>query len=138
MHVQQHLLGIHVFYNQLDLGTINADPSYDLVIHHNDAVCPNIWCLHVENFDGGAAYSSGVTEWLVDLFDPLIDLIEHEVNASLTDEFKNTTGLPDLISCFPGDSTTTPVPLKTKTDQNHPVTWDIGSITLCSGYIPQD
>lgn len=137
MHVQQHLVGLHVVYNQLDLGVINADPSYDLVIHHNDPICPNVWCVNVENFDANSNYGGGIAEWLVDVLDPLVDLVKYEVNTSLTDEFKNTTGLPPPLGyCFPGAPNTTPAPQKTSTDQGHTVTWDIGSITACTGYIP--
>jgi len=71
------------------------------------------------------------------VLDPLVDLVKYEVNTSLTDEFKNTTGLPPPLGyCFPGAPNTTPAPQKPSTDQGHTVTWDIGSITACTGYIP--
>ena len=133
MHVQQHLLGLHVVYNQLDLGLIDANPSYDLVIHHNDPICPG-WCVNVENFNGGSGYASGITEWLIDTLYPLVDIVEHEVNASLTDEFKNTTSLPGSF-CFPAPNTV-PAAATMATDQGHPVVWDTGSLTLCHGYLP--
>jgi hypothetical protein len=139
MHVQQHLLGIHVVYNQADFGVINADPSYDLVIHHNDPTCSPGWCVHVENFDGGSGgISGGVAAWLITVLG-IIELVEYEVNASLTDEFKNTTGLPaPWTFCFPDPNTATPVAAITMSDQNHPVNWGTGSITACTAYIPQD
>ena len=139
MHVQQHLLGLHVHYNQIDLGVINADPSYDLVIHHNDSTCDQVWCVHVENFNGNAGYTGGIAEWLIDVLDPLVDLVEYEVNDSLTDEFKNTTGLPaPWTFCFPDPNTATPAPAIPTSDQGHLVTWGTGSITVCTAYIPQD
>jgi hypothetical protein len=139
MHVQQHLLGIHVVYNQADFGVINADPSYDLVIHHNDSICPGVWCVNVEHFDGGAGgLSGGVAAWLLTVVG-LGSLIEYEVNASLTDEFKNTTTLPSMLSfCFPNSNNDFPAASIAHTDQGHPVTWDTGSITACQGYMPQD
>ena len=139
MHVQQHLLGIHVVYNQADLGTINADPSYDLVIHHNDPVCSPGWCVHVENFDGGAGnLSGGVAALLINVMG-LGDLVSSEVNDSLTDEFKNTTTLPaPLAYCFPDPNTTTPAAAITMSDQGHAVNWGTGSVTVCTGYLPQD
>ncbi|HET9990668.1 MAG TPA: hypothetical protein VFQ65_19195 [Kofleriaceae bacterium] len=145
MHVQQHLNGLHVVYNQLDLGVINADPSYDLVIHHADATCTG-WCVHVENFDGGAGYSSGVTEWLFDVLSPLVDVIEYEVNDSLAASFKtNPTSLSPpapFTFCFPDPNTpvttTNPAAGRTSTDQGHTVVWDSGSLTICGGYTAQN
>jgi hypothetical protein len=136
MHVQQHILGLHVVYNQLDLGTINADPSYDLVIHHNDAICSPGWCVHVENFDGGANYGTSITAWLISEMNPLIGLIEHEVNSTLNDEFKNTTGLPaPLAFCFPGDPNTAPPRRRRSPIKAIPSPGTSGA-TACTGYIP--
>jgi hypothetical protein len=133
------LLGIHVVYNQADLGVINADPSYDLVLHHNDPVCSPGWCAHVENFDGGAGnLSGGVAAFFINILG-LAAVVEYEVDDSLTDQFKNTTGLPDPFTfCFPDPNTATPHAAITISDQNHPVTWGTGSITACTAYIPQD
>jgi len=145
MHVQQHFNSLHVVYNQLDLGLINANPSYDLVIHHADAICAG-WCLNVENFDGGAGYSSGVTEWLFDALSPLVDVIEHEVNDSLADSFKTDpmwlTPPAPFSFCFPDPNTlvtpTNPAAGRSFTDQGRTVVWDSGSLTICGGYTPQD
>ncbi|HEX6836107.1 MAG TPA: hypothetical protein VF334_06015 [Polyangia bacterium] len=139
LHVHQHLVDIHVVWDNIDFGTVDADPSYDLVIHHADSACAG-WCVRVENAQGNSSYYG----WVDYILDVLSLGVVAEIHAAVNDNLENaltkyTTSLPGAPSgfgyCFvtstpkPGDST----PVLTNFDDGTETHFDTGSLTVCSG-----
>ena len=136
LHVQQHLKNLHVVWDGIDFGTLDADPSYDLVIHHGDPVCAG-WCVDVENAKGNSSYT-GWTDYILDVLSlGVVAEIHAQVNDRLENALsKSTSSLPDPGSfgyCFVHGTThlNDPVPLASFWDDGTQTPFDEGSLTVC-------
>jgi antimicrobial peptide system SdpB family protein len=136
LHVQQHLVNLQVEWDDINFGTVSADPSYDLVIHHADSACTG-WCVALENASGNTSYG-----WAGAILDVLtlgvVPIIEHEVNNHLQNALsgmKNSLPNPDGFGyCFVptqidhGD----PGPVEASYwDDGTAVPFGLGSLTIC-------
>jgi hypothetical protein len=91
LHVQQHLVNLDVVWDDIDFGTVSADPSYDLVIHNADAVCAG-WCVDIENASGNSTY--GWANAILDIVTlGVVPLINHEVNEHLQNALTTVSSL---------------------------------------------
>lgn len=137
LHVQQHLVNLHVEWDDIDFGTVSADPSYDLVIHHADSTCAG-WCVDVENVSGNSSYAGWVDYILDVLTVGVIPLVKHEVNVTLENALsKFTSSLPNPDGfgyCFVPATFKTgdPRPLVQFFDEGVATDFDAGSLTICS------
>jgi hypothetical protein len=138
LHVQQHLVNLEVYWDGTDFGTVNADPSYDLVIHHDDSVCPATWCVDVENVSGNAS-----TLWvgaILELFSSVaLPIIMHEINDHIQSSLTSLSGLPDpkgngycFVPAAADISNTNPSSVfGSYRDDGTAVPFDEGSLTVC-------
>jgi hypothetical protein len=139
LHVQQHLENIHVVWSGIDFGTVHADPSYDLVIHHADSVCSG-WCVDVENAQGNSSYT-GWADYILDVLSlGVVAAIHAGVNDNLESALSSTinslaTPPANLGYCFaPGSPPplNAPVPLFSSfSDDGTQTSFDKGSLTIC-------
>ena len=123
LHVQQHLKNLHVEWKGIDFGDIDADPSYDLVIHH-DQTCAG-WCVTVENAKGNSSYT-GWTDYILDVLSlGVVALIHAGVNDDLESALSKTvSSLPDpgsLGYCFQ------PAPIRANDPVIVPLHYDDGA-----------
>jgi hypothetical protein len=136
LHVQQHLVNIHVVWDGIDFGTVSADPSYDLVIHHADSACTG-WCVKVENAQGNSTYT-GWTDYILDVLSlGVVAAIHAGVNDRLENALsKSTSSLPNPGSygyCFQPSviRSNDPVALASFWDDGTQTPFDGGSLTVC-------
>ena len=136
LHVQQHLVNLHVVWDGIDFGTVSADPSYDLVIHHADPVCAN-WCVKVENAQGNSTYT-GWTDYILDVLSlGVVAAIHAGVNDRLENALSKVThSLPnpeDFGYCFvPGKpKLNEAVAASSFSDDGTKIPFDEGSLTVC-------
>lgn len=138
LHVHQHLSNIHVEWDGIDFGTVDADPSYDLVIHHADAKCAG-WCVDVENAEGNSSYAG----WVDYILDVLSLGVVAEIHAQVNDALENslskyTTSLPNAPGgfgyCFVLSPTVggVPGPVESLWDDGTQKPFDTGSLTVCT------
>lgn len=138
LHVHQHLSNIHVEWDGIDFGTVDADPSYDLVIHHADAKCAG-WCVDVENAQGNSSYAG----WVDYILDVLSLGVVAEIHAQVNDHLesaisKYTTSLPTAPGgfgyCFVLSPTVggVPGPVESLWDDGTQKQFDTGSLTVCT------
>ncbi len=132
LHVHQHLDNIHVVWDDIDFGTVSADPSYDLVIHHADSICAG-WCVDVANVSGNSSYAGWVDYILDVLTVGVIPIIKHEVNQHLESALSSfTSSLPNpggFGYCFVPATGTGPV--AQYYDDGVATNFDEGSLTVC-------
>ena len=136
LHVHQHLVNIHVVWDNIDFGTVSADPSYDLVIHHGDPACAG-WCVKVENAQGNSTYT-GWTDYILDVLTlGVVAAIHAGVNDRLESALsKSTSTLPNPGSygyCFEPSPirSNDPVAPGTYFDDGAELQWDGGSLSVC-------
>jgi hypothetical protein len=136
LHVQQHLVNLDVSWDDIDFGSVNADPTYDLVIHNADSVCTG-WCIRVEDPSGNS--SLGWAGAILDLINlGIVPFVEHEINDHLQSSLQDVSGLSDPGTsfgfCFVPATVdhANPGPFyPSYSDDGTPVTFGEGSLTIC-------